>query len=217
LESRCAIGVKLTFILKRMNVNEPIFLIVGLGNPGPEYRDNRHNAGFMLVSRLAERLGTTFARLESKALVAKAHYQPEGSESLRIILAKPQTYMNLSGQAVASLVRFYKLPLEHLLVVHDDVDLPFGTLRLRPGGGSGGQKGVESIIQFLGTQEFPRLRMGVDRPTGRMEAGDYVLQDFPESEASFLPAILNQGADAALEFVINGLESAMNCYNGILS
>jgi len=200
-----------------MNVNEPIFLIVGLGNPGPEYRDNRHNAGFMLVSRLAERLESTFGRLESKALVAKVHYQPQRREPLRLILAKPQTYMNLSGQAVASLVRFYKLPLEHLLVVHDDVDLPFGTLRLRPGGGSGGQKGVESIIQFLGTQEFPRLRMGIGRPPGRMEAADYVLQDFPESEAGFLPAILNQGADAALEFIVYGLENAMNCYNGILT
>jgi len=214
----CACSKLSKFFMKtHETTNEQGYLIVGLGNPGPEYRGNRHNAGFMLVSRLAERLESTFGRLESKALVAKVHYQPQGREPLRLILAKPQTYMNLSGQAVASLVRFYKLPLEHLLVVHDDVDLPFGTLRLRPGGGSGGQKGVESIIQFLGTQEFPRLRMGIGRPPGRMEAADYVLQDFPESEAGFLPAILNQGADAALEFIVYGLENAMNCYNGILT
>jgi len=197
--------------------NEHAFLIVGLGNPGPEYRDTRHNVGFMLVGRLAEHLGTTFSRMESRALVAKTVFQPSADQPRRLILAKPQTYMNLSGQAVAALMRFYKLQPEQLLVAHDDVDLPFGTLRLRPGGGSAGQKGVESIIQSLGTQQFSRLRIGVGRPPGRMDAAAYVLRDFPASETDFLPAVLKQGVDAVLEFVVNGLESAMNCYNGSLT
>jgi PTH1 family peptidyl-tRNA hydrolase len=187
------------------------FLIVGLGNPGREYRENRHNIGFMLVDHQAFRLGVTFSRLESRALVTKGTY-----EGNRLVLAKPQTYMNLSGQAVAPLVRFYKVPLEQLLVVHDDVDLPFGVLRLRPNGGSGGQKGVASIIEQLGTPDFPRLRLGIGRPPGRMEAADYVLQNFSRQEAERLPAILDQAVDAALTFVTEGLVTAMNRYNGTL-
>ena len=129
------------------------YLIVGLGNPGRKYKHNRHNIGFMLVDRLAERLGVTFSRLQHKALVTDARYQGK-----KIILAKPQTYMNNSGQAVRALVRFYKIPLENLLIVYDDVDLPFGSHRLRASGGSAGQKGMQSIIQHLGTKEFYRLR-----------------------------------------------------------
>lgn len=184
------------------------YLVVGLGNPGREFRANRHNVGFMAADRLAERLGTSFSRLESKALVAKADFNGN-----RLILAKPQTYMNLSGQAVASLVRFYKIPLENLIVVYDDVDLPFGALRLRPGGGSGGHKGMASIIERLGTQDFPRLRIGVDRPPGRMEAADYVLQDFNSNQVESLPFILDRAVEALLFYVSQGLNAAMNKYN----
>ena len=184
------------------------FMIVGLGNPGREYQGNRHNIGFRLLNYLSERLGVTFSRLESKSLVTKADYHGH-----RLILVKPQTYMNLSGQAVESLVRFYKIPLEQVMVVFDDVDLPFGALRLRHAGGSGGQKGMQSIIDRLGTQDIPRLRMGIDRPPGRMEAADYVLQDFSKSETELLPGILARAADALLTYIREGLEAAMNQFN----
>ena len=187
------------------------FLIVGLGNPGRQYKENRHNIGFMLVDRLAARLGLAFSRLESRALVTKGEHQGK-----RLILAKPQTFMNLSGQAVAGLLRFYKVPLEHLLVAYDDVDLPLGTLRLRPAGGAGGQKGMLSVIERLGTQDFPRLRLGIDPPPGRMDAAAYVLQDFSRAQAEFLPEILDRAVDAVLVFVEEGLPAAMNRYNGPL-
>lgn len=191
-----------------MEQNTSQFIIVGLGNPGREFRETRHNIGFMLVNRLAERLGVEFTRMESKSLVTKGDYR-----GFRLILAKPMTYMNLSGQAVSSLVRFYKVTLENLLVIYDDVDLPLGTLRLRPGGGAGGHKGMQSIIQQLGTLDFPRLRLGIGRPTGKKSAASYVLKDFSTDENEFLPVILDQGVDAALTFVTDGIDIAMNNYN----
>jgi PTH1 family peptidyl-tRNA hydrolase len=184
-------------------------LFVGLGNPGREYRNNRHNIGFMALDRLAGRLGINFSRLESKALITKTEYSGR-----RLILAKPQTFMNLSGQSVSSLVRFYKIPLENMLVAYDDVDLPFGTIRLRPGGGSAGHRGMGSVIERLGIENFPRLRMGVGRPPGHMEAADYVLQDFSRSEVETLPVILDNAVDAMLLCVTKGLVSAMNQFNG---
>lgn len=184
------------------------YLIAGLGNPGREYQTSRHNIGFMLVSHLAEALGTTFSRVQSKALVTKTDF--EGS---RLILAKPQTYMNLSGQAVGSLVKFYKIELEHLLVVYDDVDLPFGRLRMRPSGGSAGQKGMQSIIDQLGTQEIPRMRMGIGRPTGSKGAASYVLRDFSGEDADFLPTVLDRGVEAVLTYIREDLTIAMNLFN----
>ncbi|MEJ2600037.1 MAG: aminoacyl-tRNA hydrolase [Anaerolineales bacterium] len=194
------------------NTNNPLdpYLIAGLGNPGRKYRETRHNIGFMLADHLANRLGVSFSRLESKALVTKAEYQGR-----RLVLAKPQTYMNLSGNAVGSLARFYKVPLQNLLVAYDDVDLPLGTIRLRPGGGSAGQKGMESIIERLGTQEFPRLRLGIGRPPGRMEAAAYVLQSFKKDEIELLHELLERAVDAVLVFATTGLETAMNQFNGM--
>ncbi|MCU0486796.1 MAG: aminoacyl-tRNA hydrolase [Anaerolineales bacterium] len=188
--------------------NDP-YLIVGLGNPGKVYAANRHNVGFMLLSRLAERLGETFSRVESRALLTKAVYQGR-----RLILVKPQTYMNASGSSVRSLLRFYKVPVQNLLVAFDDVDLPFETIRIRAEGGSGGQKGMQSIIDQLGSEVFPRLRIGIGRPPGRMEAADYVLQDFPKAERELLAITLDRAADAVLSFVADGLDKAMNLYNG---
>lgn len=185
------------------------FLIAGLGNPGKQYAGNRHNVGFMVLSRLAEKLGEPFGRLESRALVAKASYQ-----GIRLVLAKPQTYMNGSGNAIRSLQRFYKVPQQQLLVVYDDVDLPLEALRLRAEGGSGGQKGMQSIIEQLGSEAFPRLRVGIGRPPGRMEAADYVLQDFPKSDKELLDLTLERAVDAILTFVTDGLDKAMNLYNG---
>lgn len=190
-------------------MTDPTFLIVGLGNPGREYRDNRHNVGFMLIDRLTVRLDARTMRLQSKAIITSARYGER-----KIILAKPQTYMNLSGQSVQGLTRFYKIPLERLLIVHDDLDLPFGTIRLRPGGGPGGQKGVASTIERLGTQDFPRLRIGIGRPPGRLDPADYVLQDFPRADLPLLSEVLERAADAALTLVTDGLEAAMNRFNG---
>lgn len=185
------------------------FLLVGFGNPGREYINTRHNIGFMLIDRLAVRLNAHGMKLQSKAIVMSALY-----EERKVILAKPQTYMNLSGQSVQGLLHFYKLPPENLLVAHDDLDLPFGTLRIRPAGGPGGQRGMASTIEQLGTKEFPRLRLGIGRPPGRMDPKDYVLQDFSKDDIKLLPEVLDRAADAALEFVIKGLNAAMNKFNG---
>jgi PTH1 family peptidyl-tRNA hydrolase len=184
------------------------YLIVGLGNPGRQYQASRHNIGFMLVSHLAEKLDIAFTRVQSKALVTKSNYQGRS-----LILAKPQTYMNLSGQAVSSLVRFYKIQFDNLLVVYDDVDLPYGRIRMRPSGGSAGQKGMQSIIGQLGTQEFPRMRMGVGRPPGSKGAASYVLRDFSGEDAEFLPPILDRGVEAVITYITEDLTTAMNRYN----
>jgi len=188
------------------------YLIVGLGNPGREYRETRHNVGFMLLDRLTVKLNARFTRLQSMALVASANYQER-----KIILAKPQTFMNLSGQSVQGLMHFYKLPLENLLIAHDDLDLPVGTIRIRPDGGSAGQKGMMSSIERLGTDEFPRLRLGIGRPTGHMEAPDYVLQDFSKADLTIISETLDRAMGAVLEFVVNGLDIAMNRFNGLAS
>ena len=185
------------------------FLLIGLGNPGREYQNNRHNFGFMLIDRIAVRLNARGLKVQSKAIVTSGIYQER-----KIILAKPQTYMNLSGQSIQGLANFYKLPLENLLVAHDDLDIPFGTIRMRPGGGPGGQKGVASTITQLGTRDFARLRLGIGRPPGRMDPSAYVLQDFSRDEMKVISEILDRAADAALEFVISGLDKAMNKYNG---
>ncbi len=165
----------------------------------------------MCLDHLADRLDVSFTRVESRALVAKATYQ-----SNRLVLVKPQTYMNLSGQAVSSLARFYKVPQENMLVAYDDVDLPLGTLRLRPSGGSAGQKGMQSIIERLGSQEFPRLRLGIGRPPGRMDAASYVLQEFHPGDQELLSLTLERAVDAILTFITEDLVTAMNRYNAAI-
>ena len=185
------------------------FLVIGLGNPGREYRDNRHNVGFMLIDRLIVRLNARGLKLQSKAIVTDAIYNEH-----KLILAKPQTYMNLSGQSAQGLIHFYKLELSNVLIAHDDLDLPFGTIRIRPGGGPGGQKGVASTIEHMGTQDIPRLRLGIGRPPGRLDAADYVLQNFSKDEMKELSSILDRAADSVLTFVTDGLDKAMNKYNG---
>lgn len=185
------------------------YIFTGLGNPGRQYKQTRHNIGFMVLDRLAERLGVSFSRVSMRSLIVDTRF-----EGIRLVLAKPQTYMNDSGAAVGSLVRFYKVPLENLVVAHDDLDLPLGTLRLRPGGSSPGQKGVTSIIEKLSTQDFPRLRMGIGRPPGQMNPAAYVLQEFSKQEIEQLPVILDTAVDALLLIVTDGLDKAMNRYNG---
>jgi PTH1 family peptidyl-tRNA hydrolase len=190
-------------------MTDETFLIVGLGNPGREYRDNRHNVGFMLIDRLSVRLNARLTRMQAKALVGTATY-----EGNKLILAKPQTYMNLSGQSIQGLARFYKVPLENMIVAHDDLDLPFGAIRIRPGGGPGGQKGVASTIERLGTKDFRRLRIGIGRPPGRMDPADYVLQNFAQADLTLLSEVLERAAEATLTFVTQGLNAAMNKFNG---
>ena len=184
-------------------------LIVGLGNPGREFRDSRHNVGFMVIDQLANHLTVKMTRVQNKAIVGSTNL-----ESVKLVLAKPQTFMNLSGEAVSGLSRFYKIPTGSILVVHDDIDLPFGTLRLRPSGGSAGQKGVQSIIERLGTQDFPRLRIGVGRPPGQKQGANYVLQDFAKSEKDELDIVLKQAMEAVIIFIHQGIDQAMNQYNG---
>jgi PTH1 family peptidyl-tRNA hydrolase len=185
------------------------YLLIGLGNPGREYRYNRHNFGFMVIDRLIVRLNAQGMKVQSKAIVTSAIY-----EGRKLILAKPQTYMNLSGQSIQGLMNFYKVPVENVLITFDDLDLPFGSIRLRPGGGAGGQKGIASAIEQLGTKEVARLRLGIGRPPGRMDPAAYVLQNFSREEMKFLSEIVDRAADAALTFVVDGLNKAMNKYNG---
>jgi PTH1 family peptidyl-tRNA hydrolase len=185
------------------------YLLIGLGNPGREYANTRHNFGFMLIDRLAVRLNARGMKVQSKAIVMDARY-----EEHKLILAKPQTYMNLSGQSVQGLVHFYKVPLANLMILSDDLDLPFGTIRIRASGGPGGQRGLSSILEKLGTKDIPRMRLGIGRPPGRMEPADYVLQNFPRDDMQNISEILDRAADAALEFVTNGLNAAMNKFNG---
>jgi len=185
------------------------YLIIGLGNPGREYRDNRHNVGFMLIDRLIVRLNARGMRLQSKAIVTSAMY-----EERKLILGKPQTYMNLSGGSVQGLLNFYKIPLSNFMIVSDDLDIPFGTIRIRASGGAGGQRGVASTIECLGTKDFPRIRIGIGRPPGRMDPADYVLQNIPRDEMSTLSDVLNRAADAVLAFVKDGLDKSMNQFNG---
>ncbi len=185
------------------------FLIVGLGNPGREYRETRHNIGFMLIDQLCKEAGIRLTRMQSKALIGTALV-----EGVKMVVAKPQTFMNLSGQSVGGLVRFYKVPLEQVIIAHDDMDLPLGTIRIRPGGGSAGQRGMASIIQQLGTQDFARLRLGVGRPPGQMNPRDFVLHPFSKGEAAVVQEQLEQAAAAVRVFMKEGLDMAMNRYNG---
>jgi PTH1 family peptidyl-tRNA hydrolase len=184
------------------------YILIGLGNPGRQYLDTRHNVGFVLIDRLAIRLEAQGARLQSGALVTAVQY-----EGRKMLLAKPQTYMNLSGRSVQGLARFYKTPINNLLIAHDDLDLPLGTIRLRPRGGPGGQKGVASTIERLGSKDFCRLRIGIGRPRDKMDPSTYVLQEFSSDELEIISDTLDRAVEAALVFVREGIEIAMNRFN----
>lgn len=190
-------------------MTENTFLLIGLGNPGREYANTRHNFGFMLIDRLAVRLNARGMKVQSKAIVMNTTY-----EEYKLILAKPQTFMNLSGQSVQGLIHFYKIPLTNVMILSDDLDLPFGTIRIRASGGPGGQRGLSSILERLGTKDVPRLRLGIGRPPGRMDPANYVLQNFSRDDMQAISEILDHAADAVLAFVSHGLNKAMNEYNG---
>ncbi len=199
--------------------NAPRKMIVGLGNPGPEYALTRHNVGFQTVDVLAERHRLGFDRFQKRARLGIGQLALRGDAASprdlvqRVVLAKPMTYMNASGEAVGPLAAFYKIAPVDILVVCDDLDLPLGKIRLRPGGGPGGQKGLVSIGKTLGTEDFPRLRVGIGRPPGQMEPTDYVLQKFSAGQEKEMVFARDRAADAIEMWLTQGIEAAMNQYN----
>lgn len=183
-------------------------LVAGLGNPGREYQKNRHNVGFMAVERLARAYGISLSQVEQRSVVGSGHIAGRS-----VILAKPQTFMNKSGNAIGPLVNYYKIDPADAVVIYDDLDLPLGTLRLREQGGAGGHNGMKSIIQHLGNG-FPRLRLGIDRPPGRMPPAAYVLQDFGDEEWPIVEQVLDRAVDVVGILLRDGIELAMSRFNG---
>ena len=186
------------------------WLVVGLGNPGPQYAGNRHNVGHMVLDVLAERMGGSFSRHRARAQVldGRLGMLPGGAPGPRAVLAKPTSYMNVSGGPVGALVGFYGVPPARLLVVHDELDLPPETLRLKLGGGEGGHNGLRSVSASLQAKDYVRLRVGIGRPPGRTDPAVYVLHDFPSAERRELSVTLEQAADAVEDVVVHGLEKA---------
>ncbi|MFB7497855.1 aminoacyl-tRNA hydrolase [Streptomyces sp. NPDC056161] len=189
------------------------WLIVGLGNPGPEYAMNRHNVGFMVADLLAGRIGGKFKRAQkAQAQVVEGRIGPAGPGSRRVILAKPQSYMNLSGGPVSQLRDFYKVPVANVVAVHDELDIDYGTLRLKLGGGDNGHNGLKSITKAMGS-DYHRVRFGIGRPPGRMQVADFVLKDFSSAERKELDFFVDRAADAVECLVAEGLERAQSSYN----
>jgi peptidyl-tRNA hydrolase, PTH1 family len=183
-------------------------LVVGLGNPGPKYAGTRHNAGFLVVDLLAERLGGRFKAHKGRADVVEGRIGGRPA-----VLVKPKAYMNESGGPVASIARFYKVPVERIAVVHDELDLPFGSLRLKVGGGDGGHNGLRSTTSALGSKEYARVRFGIGRPPGRQDPADYVLREFAAAERKDLAFHVDRAADAVELLLAEGLVAAQNTYN----
>ena len=184
------------------------FLIVGLGNPGRTHLFNRHNIGFMAVDRLAERYGIDLKRVQQKAIVGTGLLAASP-----VILAKPQTFMNLSGNSVGPLANYYQIASSNILAIYDELDLPFGVIRLREKGGAGGHNGMRSLIQHLGN-DFPRLRLGIGRPPGRMDPAAFVLQDFGRDELAVVADLLDTAIEAIATVVKDGIDLAMSRFNG---
>ncbi|KRF32840.1 aminoacyl-tRNA hydrolase [Yonghaparkia sp. Soil809] len=190
---------------------DDVWLVAGLGNPGPGYAGNRHNVGQMALDELAQRLGGRFSRHRSTTMLAEVQLRPGGP---KLVLVKPLSYMNTSGGPVSSAAKYFGIPPERVVVLHDDLDLPFESIKLKADGGHGGQNGVRDIIKALGTQEFPRVRIGIGRPPGRQDAADYVLKDFPAAERARLPFLLGDAADAVELLVEQGLLAAQQRFHG---
>ncbi|WP_244333575.1 aminoacyl-tRNA hydrolase [Streptomyces seoulensis] len=189
------------------------WLVVGLGNPGPEYAMNRHNVGFMAVDLLAERIGGKFKRSgKAQAQVLEGRIGPVGPANRRVILAKPMSYMNLSGGPVNALRDFYRVPLSQVVAVHDELDVDYGALRLKLGGGDNGHNGLKSMTKAMGA-DYHRVRFGIGRPPGRMQVADFVLKDFASAERKELDYLVDRTADAVECLVIEGLERAQSAYN----
>ena len=183
-------------------------LIVGLGNPGPRYAATRHNAGFFVVDELAERMGGRFKAHRGRCDVVEGRLG-----GVPVVLAKPKSYMNESGGPVVAIARFYKVPVERIAVVHDDLDLPFGGLRLKRGGGDGGHNGLRSLSAALGSKEYARVRFGIGRPPGRQDPAEFVLREFAIAERKELEFLIDRAADAVEALVSEGLDAAQNTFN----
>lgn len=189
-------------------------MVVGLGNPGLEYRNTRHNAGFMLVDAIAAKAGASW-RLEKKFF---AELSECSLGEVKCLLVKPQTFMNLSGKAVAAVAAYRRVELGKILVALDDADLPLGAIRLRPGGGAGGHHGLESVIEHLAGKEFPRLRLGIARPVGEVrDIANHVLGRFDGTERNLLETVLQQSVRQVECWAAEGIASAMNCFNGLVT
>ena len=181
------------------------WLVVGLGNPGPRYELTRHNVGQLVVDELADRRGERFASHKANARVAETWLRPGGP---KLVLAKPNSFMNVSGGPVSSLARYYGVDPDHIVIVHDELDIPFDTVKLKIGGGHGGHNGVRDVAKALDTPEFPRVRVGIGRPTGRQDAADWVLDPFGATERKSLPMLVSDAADAVEQLIGEGLLAA---------
>lgn len=184
-----------------------VYLIVGLGNPGKRYEPTRHNIGFMVLEKLAAQLEIQLKQKSFNALWGKGTLTGNN-----ILLAEPQTFMNLSGTAVRQLQSFFKTDISNLIVIHDDLDLPFGAIRLKEGGGTAGHKGLASIESNLGTSDFMRVRLGIGKPVDKSRIEGYVLEPFRKEERDLLPDVISRAADASTEIVLNGLQKAIGKY-----
>ena len=191
-------------------MSNDVWLVVGLGNPGPGYSGNRHNVGQMVLAVLADRLGVAFKAHKVNASVAEARL---GFGGPKVILAKPSSYMNTSGGPVSGLAKFYGVDASHVIVLHDELDIPADDVRIKVGGGHAGHNGLRDIIAALGTQEFVRVRVGIGRPPGRMEVSDFVLKDFSSVERKSLPVTLEIAADAVEAIVSGGPLAAQQKFN----
>ncbi|MBW4438817.1 MAG: aminoacyl-tRNA hydrolase [Pleurocapsa minor GSE-CHR-MK-17-07R] len=188
-----------------------LFLIVGLGNPGQKYAETRHNVGFRAVEAFAQKHGLTFSKTEHRAQVASG-----AAMGQRVLLAKPQTFMNVSGDSVGPLAGFYKIPPERIVVVADDLDIPLGTLRIRRNGSSGGQNGLKHILQRMGTQDIARVRIGIGRPPGRQDPADYVLAPFRGDDAILAAQVQDKAVEALEIWLTHGIDTAMTRCNGVV-
>ncbi len=186
-------------------MDDDTWLVVGLGNPGPGYAGNRHNVGQMAIAQLADRASVSFKNHKTNSAVAEGRSFAAGP---KLVLAKPNTFMNVSGAPVAALLRFYTLEPSRLIVLHDDLDIDFDTVRLKFGGGHGGHNGLRDIIAAIGTGDFIRVRIGIGRPPGRQPAADFVLRDFGGAEREVLPSVLGDAADAVEAIATDGLTAA---------
>ncbi|HSV64938.1 MAG TPA: aminoacyl-tRNA hydrolase [Mycobacteriales bacterium] len=187
---------------------DELSLVIGLGNPGTAYAGNRHNAGFMVLDLLAERADGRFRSHRSRTDVLEGRLA-----GLRVVLAKPRSYMNESGGPVKAVCDFYKITPDRLTVVYDELDLPYGTLRLKYGGGDNGHNGLRSVTRALGTRDYYRVRFGIGRPPGRQDPADYVLKDFSTAERKDLPVLVDRAADAVEALLRTGLEATQNVYH----
>jgi peptidyl-tRNA hydrolase, PTH1 family len=198
-----------------MTETEAPWLVVGLGNPGRAYAGNRHNAGYLVADLLVGRLGARFGRHRKAVADVAEGRLGVGVEAPRLVLAKPLTYMNLSGGPVSGLARFYKVPVGRIIAVHDELDLPYGQLRAKVGGGEGGHNGLRSMTASLGSRDYVRVRFGIGRPPGRQDPADYVLSDFSTVERKEFDFLVDRAADMVESVVVRGLEWTQNAYHGV--